>query len=121
MQINDKAYNAFLTMFGDIDFSKSGYRPPLDEPLIFATLSGKTINILSKMGYEMRSNTLLASTQKQLLHGMRIKKQKAGRSFTKDEFFRISQTYLFRKSIYGNKCESRERNKIFLGYWIRKS
>ena len=57
-------------MFGDIDFSKSGYRPPLDEPLIFATLSGKTINILSKMGYEMRSNTLLASTQKQLLHGM---------------------------------------------------
>ena len=76
MQINDKAYNAFLTMFGDIDFSKSGYRPPLDEPLIFATLSGKTINILSKMGYEMRSNTLLASTQKQLLHGMLIKKQK---------------------------------------------
>lgn len=63
MQINDKAYNAFLTMFGDINFSKSGYRPPLDEPLIFATLSGKTINILSKMGYEMRSNTLLASTQ----------------------------------------------------------
>ena len=76
MQINDKAYNAFLTMFWDIDFSKSGYRPPLDKPLIFATLSGKTINILSKMGYEMRSNTLLASTQKQLLHGMRIKKQK---------------------------------------------
>lgn len=55
MQINDKAYNAFLTMFGDIDFSKSGYRPPLDEPLIFATLSGKTINILSKMGYEMEA------------------------------------------------------------------
>ena len=121
MQINDKAYNAFLTMFGDIDFSKSGYRPPLDKPLIFATLSGKTINILSKMGYEMRSNTLLASTQKQLLHGMRIKKQKAGRSFTKDDFLEFPKHICLENLYIGNKCGSRERNKIFLGYWIRKS
>ena len=121
MQINDKAYNAFLTMFGDIDFSKSGYRPPLDEPLIFATLSGKTINILSKMGYEMRSNTLLASTQKQLLHGMRIKKQKAGCSFTKDDFLEFPKHICLENLYMGINARAEKEIRFFWDIGLEKA
>ena len=69
----------------------------------------------------MRSNTLLASTQKQLLHGMRIKKQKAGRSFTKDEFLEFPKHICLENLYMGINARAEKEIRFFLGYWIRKS
>lgn len=86
MEINKKAHHILSEMFGNVDFSVAGYRPSLNEPLIFALLSDKTMRILEKMGYRMTNNALLASTQKQLIHGMRMKKLDAGRALSKEDF-----------------------------------
>jgi len=62
-------------MFADVDFTKAGYRPPLKEPLTLATLSPRTISELKARGIEI-DGKLKAATQRELLHGMRLKKIK---------------------------------------------
>lgn len=102
MQINEKASNFLKELCADIDFSKAGYRPPLKEPLILARFDDKIINKLKDLGYKLESNELKVSTQKQLFHGMRQKKIKANRAFSKAEFIDIPK-YLRAENLYIEK------------------
>ncbi|WP_314988626.1 hypothetical protein [uncultured Campylobacter sp.] len=81
-----RASNKLKSMFADVDFTKAGYRPPLKEPLTLSTLSPRAINELKARGIET-SGKLKAATQRELLHGMRLKKIKDGNALSARQFF----------------------------------
>ncbi len=81
-----RASNKLKSMFADVDFTKAGYRPPLKEPLTLATLSTHTANKLKAQGIETNGK-LKVATQRELLHGMRLKKIKDGNALSAEQFF----------------------------------
>ena len=81
-----RASNKLKSMFADVDFTKAGYRPPLKEPLTLATLSPRTISKLKAQGIET-DGKLKVATQRELLHGMRLKKIKDGNALSAQQFF----------------------------------
>ena len=81
-----RASNKLKAMFADVDFTKAGYRPPLKEPLTLATLSTHTVNKLKARGIETNGE-LKVATQRELLHGMRLKKIKDGNALSAEQFF----------------------------------
>lgn len=81
-----RASNKLKSMFADVDFTKAGYRPPLKEPLTLATLSTHTVNKLKARGIETNGK-LKVATQRELLHGMRLKKIKDGNALSAEQFF----------------------------------
>lgn len=91
MEINQKASEFLKELCADIDFNKAGYRPPLKEPLILARLDDETMKSLEILGYKLESNKLKVSTQKQLFHGMRLKKIADGRALSKADFLEMPQ------------------------------
>ena len=52
---------------------------------------------------------------------MRIKKQKAGRSFTKDEFLEFPKHICLENLYMRINARAEKEIRFFLGYWIRKS
>lgn len=81
-----RASNKLKAMFADVDFTKAGYRQPLKEPLTLATLSPRTISKLKAQGIET-DGKLKVATQRELLHGMRLKKIKDGNALSAEQFF----------------------------------
>lgn len=81
-----RASNKLKAMFADVDFTKAGYRPPLKEPLTLATLSPRTISKLKAQGIET-DGKLKVATQRELLHGIRLKKIKDGNALSAEQFF----------------------------------
>ena len=106
-----RASDKLKAMFADVDFTKAGYRPPLKEPLTLATLSPRAINELKARGIET-SGKLKAATQRELLHGMRLKKIKDGNALSARQFFDMPLNLTEDNLYYGLK------GKEIRFYWV---
>ena len=120
MEINQKASEILKELCADIDFNKAGYRPPLKEPLILARLDDETMKSLEILGYKLESNELKVSTQKQLFHGMRLKKIADGRALSKADFIGIP-LHINNDNLYVGLNEYRKKEiRFFWDIDIRK-
>ena len=116
-KIRTQANKQLIEMFKNTDFSKSGYRPPLKEPLNLTKLKDDIKDILVNLDYNP-INLFKATTQKKILHGMRLKKINDGNALTKSEFLKMPLK-LTEKNFYIGHNEKGE--KIFAFFWNKKS
>lgn len=114
MEINQKASEFLKELCADIDFNKAGYRPPLKEPLILAKLDDEIMNRLEILSYKLESNKLKVSTQKQLFHGMRLKKIADGRALSKTDFLEMP-LHINNANLYVGLNEYRQKEIRF--FW----
>lgn len=111
--IRQNATQIITNLYKSVDFSKSGYRAPLKEPLILTKLSDKIIKILNDLNYKTDGNFQVL-TQKDLLHGMRLKKIKDGDALSKDELLNMSLNFT-ENNLYIGFDE--KNNKSFAFFW----
>lgn len=111
--IRQNATQTITNLYKSVDFSKSGYRAQLKEPLILTKLSDKIIKILNDLNYKTDGNFQVL-TQKDLLHGMRLKKIKDGDALNKDEFLNMSLNFT-ENNLYIGFDE--KNNKSFAFFW----
>ncbi|CZE48189.1 phage minor head protein [Campylobacter geochelonis] len=104
-------------MFSGIDLLASGYKPPLEKPLVLSILSDNSIKNLSKHGY-IASKFLKVFTQAKLLHGFRQKKILDGNALTKEQFLNMPK-FLTDDNLYLGFDKNNEKELAF--YWIDKN
>lgn len=115
-KIRTQANKQLIEMFKNTDFSKSGYRPPLKEPLNLTKLGNEAIEILNNLDYKTDGN-FKALTQKDLLHGMRLKKINDGNALTKNDFLKMPLN-LTDDNIHVGFDEF--KNKTFAFFWNKR-
>ncbi|CZE48511.1 phage minor head protein [Campylobacter geochelonis] len=101
-------------MFSGIDLLASGYKPPLEKPLVLSILSDNSIKNLSNHGY-IASKFLKVFTQAKLLHGFRQKKILDGNALTKEQFLNMPK-FLTDDNLYLGLDEFGEKEIKF--YWF---
>lgn len=118
------ASSTLKNMFKNVDFLKPGYRPPLEKPIILTILDEKTVNELKEVGFHTKQS-FTVNTQKELLHGMRLKKINDGNALSKEQFLNmplnlVPHNLYYGKDEYGNKTLNyfwKDNNDLLYAYF----